>query len=231
MIRRIICVLAALAVFAFGVTTGVHGQGVPVISGPAGNYTATLSSPGPLPQWTGVVSGPAGTYTVVVPDGMTPTITRTATSFIISWGPGPVPPVPPIPPVPPPPPPPGPAPIPSPGLRVLMIYESASLSTMPDAQRAILYDQGIRAYLDSTTPKGSDGKTPEYRIWDKDVNASGDDKLWQTAFARPRTSIPWLIVSNGTSGYEGPLPATVADTMSLIKKYASSSMSRKKPAA
>ncbi len=113
-----------------------------------------------------------------------------------------------------------PPPIPSPGLRVLMLYESADLTKYPAAQASIIYDQSLRIFLDGACAKGADGKSPEYRIWDKDVIASGDSPLWQTALARPHPTMPWIVVSNGITGYEGPLPGNAADTLALVKKYA-----------
>jgi hypothetical protein len=176
-----------------------------------------------------VIVYPAGTY-IVTTSGPT-TITTTATSITISWkqGPGPTPapvppaPVPPTPlpptPVPPAPPPGPPAPIPVPGLRVMIVYESDDLSKYPPAQTAVLYDQSLRVYLDSVTVVGQDGRTHEYRIWDKDVILTNEEQLWKDAMARSHPQLPWLLVSNGVTGYEGPLPAKTADTIALIKKY------------
>jgi hypothetical protein len=70
----------------------------------------------------------------------------------------------------------------------------------------------LRDYLFAACPKGPDGKTPEYRIWPDAVDASGESKLWQDAYKLPRERTPWIVVSNGTTGYQGPLPDNVADT-------------------
>jgi hypothetical protein len=66
---------------------------------------------------------------------------------------------------------------------------------------------------------GADGKTREWRIWDKDVDPSQESAVWQAAMKRPRASVPWLLVSNGKTGYEGPLPGTADDLLALLKKY------------
>lgn len=128
-------------------------------------------------------------------------------------------PIPPPAPAPPPAPPPAPAPIPATGLRVLILYESADLSKYPFRQSQILYDAGLRAYLDQATVLGPDGKTHGYRIWDQNVNAAGDEQLWRDAMARPHATMPWIVVSNGASGYEGPLPGNAPDTQALVRKY------------
>ena len=114
---------------------------------------------------------------------------------------------------------PQPAPIPLDGLRVLMVYDSEQLAKLPAAQHAIFYSNEIRAYLTSKcaiSPKGQ----REWRVWTSTTDASGEAEHWQQAMARPRKSLPWLIISNGKTGYEGPLPANVADTLKLIQTYA-----------
>jgi hypothetical protein len=121
-----------------------------------------------------------------------------------------VPPVPPVPPTPP-------APIPDAGLRVLIVYESAKLSSLPPAQYLILTSTAFRTAMDSTCVKV--GSQPEWRIYDKDASVANESPIWQKAMARPRASHPWILVSNGKSGFEGPLPATVEDTLALVKKY------------
>lgn len=128
------------------------------------------------------------------------------------------PPVPPVPPVPPTPPP-GPAPIPDPGLRVLMVYETAELSKLPPSQLAALYSTGMRAYLSTACVKGADGKTPEWRCWDQNTPTDLAPDVWKRAMARPRTSLPWLIVSNGKAGYEGPMPLTEEEVRTKVKLY------------
>lgn len=148
-----------------------------------------------------------------------------ATCWVVIGDPGPPtpptppkPPVPPIPPIPPIPPP-DVAPIPAPGFRALFIYETAELAKLPPGQIAALYAKDIYDYLNAKCVKGLDGKTAEARWWDKDVNTSNEAPHWQAAMKRERKSLPWLIISDGTKGYEGPLPLTAEDTISLLKKF------------
>jgi hypothetical protein len=163
--------------------------------------------------------GPPGTYkiklrTLRLKDGATILESARATVVIGGVPPGPDP-------DPGPDPKPNPAPIPAAGLHVLIVYESAEVGKLPAAQEAILYAQSIRDYLNAKCPVGPDNKTKEWRIWDKDVATAGESKLWQEALKRPRASVPWIIVSNPAKGggFEGPLPANVADTLTLLKKY------------
>jgi hypothetical protein len=149
--------------------------------------------------------------------GSIATITGTAK---ITGGdpPGPKPPDP-KPPDPPPTPPNPDAPIPADGFRVLLVYESAELANLPREQYSIIFAKQVRDYLNLKCVVGEDGKTKEWRMWDKDVQAGAESKLWQDALKRPRTKTPWLIVSTGKTGYEGPLPATVSDMMKLLKQF------------
>jgi hypothetical protein len=116
--------------------------------------------------------------------------------------------------------PPSPAPIPGAGLRVLIVYETADSAKLPPAQQSILFGQPMRDYLNAKCVVGPDGKTKEWRIWDKDVATGSVTKLWQDAMKRPRQSLPWVVISNGTSGFEGPLPADVDAMKKLIDTYA-----------
>ena len=177
---------------------------------------------------------PPGTYEVTIlvvslsPAGETD-IQETSTNVTITEpgpgpGPGPKPPGPnppgPTPPGPTPPGPnPSPAPIPEDGFRVLIVYESAELPKYPAGQTNALYARIVRDYLRAKCVVGADGKTREYRIWDKDVDASAESALWQAALKRPRTSTPWIVISTGKTGYEGPLPDSAEKTLELLKKY------------
>jgi hypothetical protein len=129
---------------------------------------------------------------------------------------GPTPPVPPVPPIPP-----GPGPpIPGNGLRLLAIYDPATLGKLTPAQLDVLNSETVRGWLRSHAAVGPDGKTVESRFLPSNEDMTNESKLWQDAFKRPRASLPWLIISNGKTGYEGPLPATVNDMMTLMQKYA-----------
>lgn len=126
----------------------------------------------------------------------------------------------------PPPVPPGPTPqpdivppIPALGFRVLIVYETGDLPKYPKGQLATLYGKEVRDYLSAKCVKGDDGKTAEWRIWDADVSTAGESKLWQDAMKRPRGKPPTILISDGKTGYEGPLPNTIEETLSLLKRY------------
>lgn len=124
-------------------------------------------------------------------------------------------PVPPEPgPGPKPPSPDNPPPIPGDGLRVLMVYESAKTN---EPGNLPLFSKRVRDYLDEKCARVNG--EPERRIYDKDIDTSRDSKTWQDAMKRPRTATPWLIISNGKTGFEGPLPPSVEATLDLLKKF------------
>lgn len=132
----------------------------------------------------------------------------------------------PKPPVPPGPEPPGPnppPPIPAPGFRVLIIEDAANRTKLSTLQQNILFDRGIRDYLNNKCIMGADGKTREWRIWDKGVDASAEGAVWTSTLKRQPAAdkLPWIIISapEKNSGYEGPLPADVNSTLELLKKY------------
>lgn len=130
-----------------------------------------------------------------------------------------LPPVPPgpTPPGPTPDPTPSPAPIPSAGLRVLILYETSELSRLPISQASILSSTTLRHYLDEKCVKV--GQTPEYRVYDKDTDLTNESELWRAAAKRPASKLPFLIVSNGKTGWEGPLPTSLDETMAIIKRH------------
>jgi len=113
-------------------------------------------------------------------------------------------------------------PITEPGNRVLIVYESEEKSEYPQEQSLILNSGVIAEYLDEHCIK-VDGH-PEYRIWDKDVqleNSDGPlvDQVWIDAMGIPRKSLPWLIVTNGKTGYNEVLPLTEAETLAIFREH------------
>ena len=106
-------------------------------------------------------------------------------------------------------------------LRVLIVEETADRAKLPPSQLAILTSSIVRAKLDAVCCKGADGKTPEWRILDKDLDAAGESALWQEAMKIPRESVPWLVVTDGVRhGYSGPLPKTIDETLAIVGRYA-----------
>jgi len=123
---------------------------------------------------------------------------------------------------------PGPGPTPSDvpiagdGFRVLIVEDAANRAKLPASQEVILFDKSVRDYLATKCVKGDDNKTPERRICDKGIDYS-KQKVWADALERANSkakgTYPWIAISNGKEGFEGPLPKTVDETLALLKKY------------
>lgn len=146
-------------------------------------------------------------------------ITCACTHVVVGDVEPPTPPVPPTPPTPPIPPTP-PAPIPAKGLHVMIVLDTADISGLPEAQAQALTATSIRQYLNATCPVGPDGKTHEWRIWDRSVDATNESKLWQDAFKLADSKkLPCVIVSNGTTGEVVDLPKDTDGLLTLLKKY------------
>lgn len=107
-------------------------------------------------------------------------------------------------------------PMPGEGFRVLIVLESRDLSTLPSSQVAALTAREVREYLNAKCVK--EGNQPEWRIWDKDTDISRESEHWKEAMKRPRPSLPYLLISNGKAGYEGPMPKDTAALMAELKK-------------
>lgn len=129
-------------------------------------------------------------------------------------GPGPNPPGPT-----PPEPTPSPSPFPGDGLRVLIVFEKSELGKIPPAQLNAVYSENVRNYMETHCAMGENGKTKDYRYYDQNDDPKNDSKVFRDAMARPRKSVPWIVIGNGKAGEEVPLPSTEAALMDLLKKY------------
>jgi len=162
-------------------------------------------------------SGKSGKYIFVLSASDSVGLAQTKHTLTIGE-PEPEPPVPPGPdPKPPEPEPLPPAPIPDAGFRVLIVYETGDATKYPWETNAIIYGADVRKFLDTNCVK--ENGQPGYRIYDPDVNIGGDLEVWKQAITRPRTSLPWVVISNGKAGFEGPLPKTPTAFLELCQKY------------
>lgn len=103
-------------------------------------------------------------------------------------------------------------------LKVLIIEETGDRTKLPKTQLNVLFSKTLRDYLDTVTPVGSDGKTHEWRIWDKDSDASSEPAFWQGAM-KLAGSTPWIVVGDADTDkvlLSQKLPLTVADTQALL---------------
>jgi hypothetical protein len=166
------------------------------------------------------VWAPPGTYKVRLTsiDFDSKKIERASFTFTVS-GKAPVPPGPNPPGPDPPGPKPTPAPIQRPGLHVLILYDAED-TQLPKGQRNILEGKQVRDWLEANTVQDPDIPSwKTYWIAPHKTDVLKMPKVWQDAFNRPHASIPWVIISNGTTGFEGPLPNSPAEFIALAQKY------------
>lgn len=192
----------------------------PVVSASPLAYWQHLAAQGPAGpvQFITAPGDVAGTEALIFPDAV---YSLTPIGVTPPTPPGPIPPG-------PTPPGPNPLPVPTAGLRVLFMESEADRQTLPAGQQEILFSTApgsVRDYAAKTCVVGPDGKTPEFRVFDKNQKVDREPKLWQDAraeFDRRQIPTPGWIVTNGTSGVAGPLPATSADALAVLKKYGGS---------
>lgn len=124
---------------------------------------------------------------------------------------------------------PGPSPNPDPpapdslpiegkGFRVLIVYESSTLSKILEAQRQVLTSTKIREYLNHKCQVEEDRQFG-WRVLDQHADMQHAHERWKKAMARSRTGLPWILISNGTQGFEGPLPTSIDATLLLLKRF------------
>lgn len=164
-----------------------------------------------------VTAAAKGEYTVGVKalvidfDKKTTETKAASVTFIV--GDNPLPPVPPPPPIPPPDPKP-PAPIPADKLHVMLVCEFTNGSPLlTQAQINELWGQPMADWIRA--------KDVQMRKFDKDIDAKNLTGTWKAAWSAWKGNVenpsPWLIISNGVTGYSGPLPAT--GILDFLKKY------------
>ncbi len=140
--------------------------------------------------------------------------------------PGPTPPIPPVPPDPPAP----PAPIVADGYRVIYLYESNDKLKYTRDQFNAMFGLANRVWLDANCAKearipstAANPTAAAYWILEPTQDVSALPKYWGDAInaakAQPGFSLPWIIISNGKTGFSGPLPPAFADIDALQKKY------------
>lgn len=107
------------------------------------------------------------------------------------------------------------APIPVDGFRVMIVYDRRQ--TLPGEQIAAINSRDFRTYLESKCAK-VDGHS-EWRVFNTSTNVQADTDIWKNAFARPRRTTPWILISTGKTGIETELPENFDKLMELVKKY------------
>lgn len=123
----------------------------------------------------------------------------------------PVPPEPPTPPTPPAP----PAPIPLAGFRVLIVYDGDNYTA---GQDGIITGKAVRDYLQAKCVVGADGKTKDFAIIRSDANTTNAPKWIADTVQRHPGQKSYMVVSDGKTGYDGPLPDNADAALAIMRK-------------
>lgn len=121
--------------------------------------------------------------------------------------------------------PPGPGPGPTPvppgpsGLRVMILEETSERQGLSRGQLLALTSADVRSYLDT---KAKD----RWRLLDDDLDAedmAGWSQEWIAAYKQAKElsggTVPFVMVSNGTTGTAVKLPETSAAMLELLRRY------------
>lgn len=111
--------------------------------------------------------------------------------------------------------PPGPV-VTNPEFRLLIVEETADRPKLPAGQQGIFTSTVLRKWLKDHCKPLSDGSNG-FRIVDVDdvENLPAEFKGLET----PK-SVPWLFVTNGTTGLSCPLPGTADEVIAKVSPYA-----------
>lgn len=98
----------------------------------------------------------------------------------------------------------------------IVIIEDPS-ERIPPSQVAIRDGQALRDY--AATHCSITNGTPDIRKLSIRQDVSAQPEWIKKAFAEPRSKLPFLVVSNGRAGAAVPLPMTLEETMTILRKY------------
>lgn len=102
-------------------------------------------------------------------------------------------------------------PLPVQSLHVLVVEEMDDRSRLPASQVNIFTSTNLRKWFVENNA--------QWRMFDDDVDQSKLEAKWRDALSRPRASLPWATVSNGRTGWEGPLPTTETEFIQILERH------------
>ncbi len=174
-------------------------------------------------------------YYAAVKNGVLQPDERSWTFKLVIGGVAPQPPpTPPDPPKPPTPPEPiSTSPFAEPGLRVLVCFDPTVLRPSGSPERWFYGpDKNVRDWLNAKCvpdptgieKDGSGAVLRDWRIWPATENGqptdvSGARKVWRDAWANKGPEKKnWIMVGDGKTGYEGPLPKSEEEALTILRK-------------
>ncbi len=102
-------------------------------------------------------------------------------------------------------------------LKIVIFEETVDRGSLPETQTDALLSTIWREYAREHCSK-TNGH-PDFRVIDKDTNLSKAEDWVQAAGKKERNGLPWLCVTNGTTGYNGPFPEDLERLMQILKEY------------
>jgi len=106
----------------------------------------------------------------------------------------------------------GSAPFPTDKLSVLIVEEVQDRGKLPLPQLSAINGTTWRAIV----------PLEQRRVVDQNVTLTKEVQWVKDALAVKRDSLPWLVISDGKSGFSGPLPPDESALIELLKKYGGS---------
>jgi len=109
-------------------------------------------------------------------------------------------------------------------LWVVILKDNDTLNQLPSSQIVAVMSGNVRDYCKIHCRPGTDGKTPEFHTyqWGQDVSKTSQaiqDLVREATADAKGSKAPWIAMSNGTSGFSGPFPATESEALELLAKY------------
>jgi len=102
--------------------------------------------------------------------------------------------------------------IPTDALRVLVVEEFKDRPSLDKGVVDAIFDGQVHDYIKQ--------KNGFLRVYDKDDSLVGENDFYQKAFARGKTRpLPYLIIGNGKTQYEGEVPRGREPMRALLRKY------------
>lgn len=105
------------------------------------------------------------------------------------------------------------APFPSDGLTVVIIEETEA------RMRGELSPGHFAALASNDVREWAKAAGAHFRVFDQHTPTAGMTETELAAFNLKFDSLPWIHISNGKTGFTGPLPDGVEATIALMEKY------------
>lgn len=102
---------------------------------------------------------------------------------------------------------------------MIILHQEKDDTKLKPGQFSAIYGKTFRAYLEEKCVREPDGRAA-YRIYDVDYDFSMAPPAYRDAVEKYKSKpLPFLIVSDGKTGYADKLPDDLDGIMNILKKY------------